>query len=96
VTSTSLKFTVTSKGYFDPPGSTISFSTSESGGQVYLQQTANAPDAGTLSNVVAPPVAKNTWANQASNLQNAVLGGSTCNDNAFWQVVSGITGENIC
>jgi len=96
VTATSFTFKVTSKGYFDPPGSTITFSTGEHDGQTYLEQTASAPDAGTLSNVMAPPVATQTWTDQASNLESAMAGGSTCNDNAAESVESLVSGVNVC
>ncbi len=96
VTSKSLTFTVTSNHYFDPAGSTITFSTSQSNGNVYLSQTANAPGAGTLSNLIAPTLAAETWQNQASNLTYSMAGVGTCHENIGWQIVDFFTNENVC
>jgi hypothetical protein len=74
VTSTSFTFKVTSTHYFDPKGSTITFSTSESDGEDYLHQYGNAPEAGTKSNLSSPTVAAETWMTQASNLSDALAG----------------------
>lgn len=72
VTPTSFSFSVVSKHYFDPPGSTITFSTSASGGDLYLTQCANAPKANWFFNAVAPPIARIDWEAQAVNLNHAL------------------------
>jgi hypothetical protein len=40
VSDTSFTFTVIGDGYFDAKGATITFSTCETGGATYLEQTA--------------------------------------------------------
>jgi hypothetical protein len=80
-------FTVTSSGYFDPKGSTITFSTGESNGQTYLQQKANAPG----GNPLAPPIAEITWEEQAQNLSNAVGGSYIC-QTSIWDDIAGTDG----
>ena len=73
VTSTSFAFNVTSHDYFDPAGSQITFSTCESSGDVFLQQHGSAPNAGFLSNLIAPTVARGTWDSQAANLRDLLI-----------------------
>lgn len=87
VTSTSFKFTVTSNNYFDPRGSTITFSTGQSGGNIYLQQKANAPG----GNPLAPPIAEITWEGQAQKLSNGVGGSYICYT-SIWDEIAGTVG----
>jgi hypothetical protein len=74
VTSTSFTFTVSKNGYFDPKGSQITFSTFESHGDDYLEQTANAPKASGIFNAIGPTFANYDWQVQAANLSSAVDG----------------------
>jgi RHS repeat-associated protein len=70
---TSFTFTVTGKGYFDDPGSQITFSISSRKGGVYLTQkghTTGSSFFGWLG--VKVGVAKSTWQQQARNLTNAL------------------------
>lgn len=68
-TDTSVKFTVTSNGYFDPPGSSITFSTFSRNGFVYLQQEASVSQANLrVAAGVDAGLAFNTWSQQAANL----------------------------
>jgi hypothetical protein len=66
-------------GHFDPPGSTITFTVYESGGHMYLEQTASwkfAPGAAGVTQraeayaSVAPAIA--TWTQQGNNLRKVV------------------------
>lgn len=71
VTSTSFTFT-TLPGHFDPVGSTITFSTYVSGGNVYLRQTGwwNIHDPGEWAKAEATqPVAFFTWQKMSDNLR---------------------------
>ncbi|MGV8911631.1 MAG: PA14 domain-containing protein [Rhodoglobus sp.] len=67
--ATSVTFTVTSNGYFDAPGSKITFSTFKENGTVYLQQEGGAVG---VDFFVARGVnfgfAHDNWASQADNL----------------------------
>lgn len=80
VTPTSFNFTVIKEGYFDPPGSVITFSTFESGSsdasscgdggsEIYLQQHGYAPGNHGWLNILAPTLARQTWNSQAENLR---------------------------
>jgi hypothetical protein len=51
------------------PEGTITFSTYESGGSVYLRETAHAPNARWWENIVDPPGAWANWQQIALNLQ---------------------------
>ena len=75
VTKTSFTFEVVSSGYFDPVGSTITFSTHDRNGQIVLRESANAPRANPLINVVAPSLAADTWGTLGDNLSAATGGG---------------------
>lgn len=68
-TDTSFTFTVCSSGYFDPPGSTITFSLTQNHGELYLHQKAQAPSSW-FFDLIAPQIAQLTWRDQATNLQN--------------------------
>ncbi|WP_206737237.1 PA14 domain-containing protein [Agromyces albus] len=73
-TPTSVTFTVTSNGYFDPPGSRITFSTEETGGMVYLRQTGSADQVNVLAAAgVAGGGAWASWSNQANDLSALLL-----------------------
>jgi hypothetical protein len=91
VTPTSFTFDVVSKGYFDPPGSTITFSTHESHGEVYLQQHAVADGAGIASNIIGPELAEITWESQAANLSRNRNGTYIC-QTSIWDEISGTVG----
>jgi len=73
-TSTSVKFTVIASGYFDAPGSTITFSTYEDKGMIYLRQDAYSVGSDgyvalALDGVLGlPPASANTWHQQSLNL----------------------------
>jgi RHS repeat-associated protein len=73
-TCNSVTFTVSKNGYFDPPGSQIKFSTREENGHVILtQETMVFP----VWPLAAPAVnyggqAKNTWRDQANNLEKVM------------------------
>jgi hypothetical protein len=74
ISSSSFKFTVTSHGYFDGPGSTITFSASQQNGSLYLSQHGVSTSTATGPWVaVQIGFAKLTWSRQALNLQG-VLG----------------------
>jgi RHS repeat-associated protein len=88
VTSTSFTFTVTSNGYFDNKGSTITFSTGEQNGQVYLQQHANAPGETPL----VTPIAQDTWEEQAQNLSNTLHGSYIC-QTSILDMIAGTVGD---
>ena len=96
VTATSFTFDVKSKGYFDPPGSTIALSTGSSHGRTYLQESANAPNANVLSNIGGPELARSSWSNLASNIDSAKAGNGACNENFAQSIASYITGVNAC
>jgi len=67
-TETSVTFTVMSNGYFDPPGSKITFSTFERDGLVYLQQETAASQTNLLVTMFVDLGSYVTWTNQATNL----------------------------
>ncbi|GAA1062363.1 RHS repeat-associated core domain-containing protein [Agromyces bracchium] len=67
-TDTSVTFTVTSNGYFDPPGSQITFSTFERDGLVYLQQETATTQSHLLVTAFVDLGSYITWTNQATNL----------------------------
>jgi hypothetical protein len=78
VSATSFAFTVTGNGYFDPPGSQITFSTYNAIGSsgtcdTFLQQHGDAPNANALSNLIGPWLARSTWNQQAQNLFNVAF-----------------------
>jgi RHS repeat-associated protein len=66
----STTFTVVSNGYFDERGSTITFSTFVSHGNLYLRQTAKSVSA-SIVNFGAPLAAWLMWQYQADNLRGA-------------------------
>jgi RHS repeat-associated protein len=66
----STTFTVVSKGYFDDRGSTITFSTFVSHGNLYLRQTAQSVSA-PIVNFGAPAGAWLMWQYQSDNLRGA-------------------------
>jgi len=70
VTAEKLYFTVTSRNYFDPPGSSITFQTYDSGGQVYLRQSGNAPGRPQIYADIAYVI----WGQQAANLAEGDYG----------------------
>jgi RHS repeat-associated protein len=70
VTATSFTFT-SGTGHIAGPGGTITFSTYESGGSVYLRETAHAPNASWWENIVDPPGALANWLVLANNLKAA-------------------------
>ncbi|WP_223585817.1 DUF6531 domain-containing protein [Microbacterium sp. OVT16B] len=74
-TSTSVKFTVLERGYFDAPGSTIMFSTwTDSKGNVYLRQTGDGhgTDLFTKLGVDLFGAARPGWEEQADNLSELI------------------------
>jgi RHS repeat-associated protein len=77
LSNTSFRFTVTSQGYFDSPGSTITFATSESRGNLYLSQHGVAQSTAFLPWVgVHAGYAELQWEKQADNLANLLgIGG---------------------
>jgi RHS repeat-associated protein len=76
VTCTSFSFATTPGNTTIGPGGSITFSTFAEGSNVYLRETANAPNAPWWVNVgVALGVAQGTWDQLATNLQNAVAPG---------------------
>ena len=76
-TATAVRFTVKSKGYFDSPGSTITFSTKVRKGNLYLRVSARSKEASPVAwlgvNILGQ--AYGTWDQQASNLGRATAGG---------------------
>lgn len=65
-TATAFTFRVISKDYFDAPGSTITFSLSDRGGELYLTQSAKAYSSSVFSSAgVKAGFAHQTWKNQA-------------------------------
>lgn len=65
--ATSVTFTVTSNGNFDPPGSRITFSTYEENGSIFLQQEGSARQVNFfVARGVDLGFAYNTWSDQAS------------------------------
>jgi RHS repeat-associated protein len=77
LTNTSFRFTVISQGYFDAPGSTITFATSESHGNLYLSQHGVASSTAFVPWVaVHAGVAEFQWIAQAASLANLLgIGG---------------------
>jgi RHS repeat-associated protein len=77
-TPTSVTFTVISNGYMDPPGSTITFSFSESHGQLYLTQhdQPKGGESGAKKIGLILGLPQLTWWQQAINL--AQLLGAEC------------------
>ena len=71
VTSTSFTFTAL-PGHFDPAGSTITFNTWEDRGELCLSQTGYATTASGLTDLLAPILAYGVWAQEATNLSNAL------------------------
>ncbi len=67
-TDTSVQFTVMSNRYFDPPGSVITFSTYEQGGEVWLRQEGSAGEVNIGTALGGPGAAYITWGNQDSAL----------------------------
>ena len=73
VTDTSFTFLVNKTGYFDSPGSTITFSTIEEGCEVYLQQHGVAPSTtGSEGAAFEATATKIVWPMQGRNLQTVV------------------------
>nr|WP_249409123.1 PA14 domain-containing protein [Frigoribacterium sp. CFBP 8751] len=72
--SDSVKFTVSAAGYFDPPGSTITFRVFSRNGNLYLQQKGYAPNAGAVNDfgVYFLRRAYVTWVRQTWNFQDAL------------------------
>jgi RHS repeat-associated protein len=73
-TATSVTFTVTSNGYFDEPGATITFQTGvDDSGNIILQQIAHgvSRDLGTTI-IAGNGGALSTWTAQAANLRAAL------------------------
>jgi hypothetical protein len=65
----SFTFTIGAEGqHMSGTGGTIQFQTYEAGGQVYLRQVANAPNAPPGENIYAPIGAYVKWAWQAASL----------------------------
>lgn len=80
VTPTSFTFT-TLPGHFDPPGSTITFSVHESGGHLYLEQTAHWKFAGGFKGLeqhakafATIPPAFAEWTREGSKLRKVAQG----------------------
>ncbi|HEY2670856.1 MAG TPA: RHS repeat-associated core domain-containing protein, partial [Rugosimonospora sp.] len=72
---TSFKFTVVSHEYFDPAGSQISFSLSQSHGELYLSQHGATKRSGLFSGIgVRLGIANITWQQQAANLRYQLTG----------------------
>ena len=69
-----VKFTISAAGYFDPPGSTITFRVFSRNGNLYLQQKGYAPKAGAVNDagVYFLRRAYVTWVKQTWNFQNAL------------------------
>ncbi|GAA1216376.1 hypothetical protein GCM10009655_14590 [Rhodoglobus aureus] len=71
--ATSVTFTVTSNGYFDAPGSKITFSTFKENGTVFLQQEAGALGADFwVARGVNFGFAHDNWELQANNLSGLI------------------------
>lgn len=68
--SHSVKFTVVSSGYFDDPGSTITFSIYSRNGCIYLRQHAHGMNHNWIPAEAFAIGAWGTWARQAQNLRN--------------------------
>jgi hypothetical protein len=67
---TSFTFTVVSNGYFDAPGSQITFSLSQSRGDLYLTQHAEAKHSKIAVQVMgALQYTRSVWLEQAHNLR---------------------------
>jgi RHS repeat-associated protein len=70
----SQSFTLTSgSGHIAGAGGTITFSTYEKDGAVYLRETAHAPNANIIENIVDPPGAFWNWNHLASNLRQGLI-----------------------
>ncbi|MGV8912717.1 MAG: RHS repeat-associated core domain-containing protein, partial [Rhodoglobus sp.] len=67
-TDTSVTFRVVSNGYFDPPGSEITFSTYEENGWVMFRQSGSAEQVNLLVGPFAGVGTPVTWERQAGNL----------------------------
>jgi RHS repeat-associated protein len=68
--NTSFKFTVTQKGYFDAPGSTITFSLYEKNGNLYLHQHGIALNSDLIGEYgYTQGIYAKTWQAMACNLQ---------------------------
>lgn len=72
VTATSFTFT-SGAIHVAGAGGTITFRTFNSGGAVYLQEIAHAPNANWWENIVDPKVAWWNWQELASNIRRAVI-----------------------
>lgn len=76
VTANSFSFETVANNGTIGPGGAITFSTYERGGDVYLRETAHAPNAGLLETVlVHVGVVEGVWDQLAANLQLAVAPG---------------------
>lgn len=93
VSPTSFTFTVSSGGYFDPKGSTITFSTISEKGMTYLQEHADAPQLNPFNNLMAPEFAKSTWSGLADNINGLQ---PPCHQNAAQALLSYIAESLIC
>lgn len=73
---TKVRFTVASEGYFDSPGSTITFETGARDGKLYLKQHARAILSAPLFFAVVGffESAKPTWQTQAVNFRRVLAG----------------------
>jgi len=72
-TATSTKFTVTSEGYFDAPGSIIIFKTFERDGILYLSQTAQAYETVPAAQLgLEFGFVEANWRQQAANLRDSL------------------------
>lgn len=72
VQSQSFSFT-SGAGHVAGPGGTITFSTYEKDGAVYLREVAHAPNASWWENIVDPPGAHWNWDHLASNLRQGLV-----------------------
>ncbi|MDX2561507.1 ricin-type beta-trefoil lectin domain protein [Streptomyces sp. TX20-6-3] len=72
---TSFTFEVLEDGYFDDRGSTISFSVEQKGEDLYLRQDAMTTGSKAIPTLgVLGGVARETWEDQAFNLQRLIVG----------------------
>jgi len=82
--ATSFRFTVIAPGYFDAPGSTITFTISDQNGYIYLTQHGVAIDPDLASQLAhSTGLIKSAWRAQACNLQHLLGLPTTWEENAY-------------
>lgn len=73
LSSTSFRFTVIAPGYFDAPGSTITFSLSQRNGNLYLSQHGQTTGENTLGHLAyTANLSGLTWDRQVVNLASVL------------------------